>query len=98
MLCMLTHCLQFSFGAARKEHEKFIYNDAAFFLPLAIADNALLGIKSLDDVRDMEILISETKFILRYNDDAINRAILRECTKAGGVMNELMPKSTFLTI
>lgn len=95
---MLTHCLQFSFGAAGKEHEKFIYNDAAFLLTLAIADNALFGIKSLDDVRNMEILTSETKLILRHNDDAINRPILRKCTKAGGVVSELMPKSAFLTI
>jgi len=65
---MLTHC---SFDAAGKEHEKFTYNDAAFLLTLTIADTALFGIKSLDDVRDMEILISETRLIPRYNDDQL---------------------------
>jgi hypothetical protein len=66
MLCMLTHC---SFGGAG--NEKFTYNDAAFLLTLTIADTALFGIKSLDDVQDMEILISETGLIPRYNDDQL---------------------------
>jgi hypothetical protein len=33
-----------SFGAAGREHERSIYNDAAFFLAMAIADDALFGI------------------------------------------------------
>jgi hypothetical protein len=33
-----------------KEHEKFIYNDVAFLLVLAIADGALFRYKTLDDL------------------------------------------------
>ena len=53
--CML-FTLEFSFGAAGREHEKFIYNDEGFLLTLAIADNALFSLQSLDDVRNMDIL------------------------------------------
>ncbi|KAN0070947.1 hypothetical protein V8E54_011112 [Elaphomyces granulatus] len=74
---------QFSFGAAGREHGKSIYNDAGFLLSLAVADNAPFG-KSLDDVRNMDLLPSETELILKYNGDTINRPILQKCTKAYG--------------
>jgi hypothetical protein len=35
-----------SFGAAGKEHAKFVYNDAAILLAVAIADKVLVGIRS----------------------------------------------------
>jgi hypothetical protein len=31
------------FDVVGKEHDKFVYNDAAFLLAIAIADGALLG-------------------------------------------------------
>lgn len=40
-----------SFGVAAKEHEKLFYNDAGFLLAVAIADDALFGYESLEDVR-----------------------------------------------
>jgi hypothetical protein len=46
----------------------------------------------------MDILPGETELILRYNGDAINRPILKKCTKAHGVTGEPMPKSAFLAI
>jgi hypothetical protein len=46
----------------------------------------------------MEIPPGETELILRFNDDAIRRLILRKCTKAKGVTDEPMPKSAFLDI
>jgi hypothetical protein len=46
----------------------------------------------------MEILPGETEVILRFKDDAINRPILRKCTKAKGVTDEPMPKAAFLDI
>ena len=68
--------LNCSFGAAGRENEKFIYNDAAFILHLAIADRALFGSNSLDDVRNLEIPPGNTELILRFNEDAIDRPIL----------------------
>ncbi|KAL2440885.1 hypothetical protein ABEF95_008226 [Exophiala dermatitidis] len=86
------------FGAAGKEHERFIYNDAAYLLAMAIADGALFGFKSLDDLQKQEIPPGENELILRYNESALDGPILRKCTKADGVTDEPMPKSAFLAI
>jgi hypothetical protein len=39
------------FNSAGKEHGKFIHNDAAFLLVMAIPDGALLGYETLDDLQ-----------------------------------------------
>jgi hypothetical protein len=39
------------FNSARKEYTKFIYNDAAFLLAMAIADGALFGYETLSDLQ-----------------------------------------------
>jgi hypothetical protein len=38
------------FGSAGREHKKFISNDAAFLLVMAIGDSALVGFETLDDL------------------------------------------------
>ena len=52
--------------------------NAAFLLNPAIADNALSGLNSLEDVRNMDIPPGETELILRFNDNVINRLMLKE--------------------
>lgn len=61
------------FGAAGKEHDMSVYNDAAFLLAMAIADDVLFGFDSLDDVRRLRI---ENELILRFNNSALDRPIL----------------------
>jgi hypothetical protein len=39
------------FNSAGKEHEEFICNDAAFLLAMVIADGALFGYETLDDLQ-----------------------------------------------
>lgn len=46
----------------------------------------------------MGIQPGETEVILRFNDDAVNRPILKKCTKAKGITDEPMPKAAFLDI
>ena len=46
----------------------------------------------------MEIPPGETELILRFNDDALYRPILKKCTKAKGVTDEPMPEAAFLDI
>jgi hypothetical protein len=87
-----------SFGAVGKDHDKLIYNDAALLLVLAIADGVLFGYQSLDDVRRQEIPVGEDQLVLSYKEAALDRPILRKCTKAEGVTEEPMPKATFLAI
>ncbi|KAJ4507488.1 hypothetical protein HRR83_004066 [Exophiala dermatitidis] len=86
------------FGAAAKDHERLFYNDAGFLLAMAIADNALFGYESLEDVRAQEIPSGEDELVLRFKDSASERPILRKCTKTGGVTDDPMPKSSFTAI
>ena len=55
-----------SFGAAGKEHETLVYNDTAFLLAMAIADGALVGYESLEDIQKQETPPGENELILRY--------------------------------
>jgi hypothetical protein len=55
------------FNSAGKEHGKFIYNDAAFLLAMAIADGALFGYETLDDLQRQEISAGENEIPLRFN-------------------------------
>ena len=87
-----------SFGAAAKEHEKLFYNYAGFLLAMAVADDALFGYESLEDVRAQEIPSGQDELVLRFKDSALERPILRKCTKTGGVTDDPMPKSSFTTI
>jgi hypothetical protein len=86
------------FGTAGKEHDKFIYNDAAFLLSMAIADGALFGYETLDDVQRQEIPAGENELILRFKKSALKKPILRQCTKAHGLTEEPMSRSAFTDI
>jgi Protein of unknown function (DUF3435) len=89
------------FGAAAKEHGKLFYNDAGFFLAMAIADDALFGHTSLEDVQKQEIPANENELVLRFKDSSLKQPVLRRYTKAGGeggITNEPMPKSAFTDI
>ena len=86
------------FNTAGREHEKFIYNDAAFLLVMAIADGALFGFETLDNLQKQEIPVGENELPLRFEESALNQPILRKCTKAKGVMDEPMPRFAFVAI
>jgi hypothetical protein len=87
-----------SFGAAAKEHKRLFYNDAGFLLMMAIADGALFGYDTLDDLRQQVIPAGKDEVILRFKESALDQPILRKCTKAGGVTNDPMPKGAFLAV
>lgn len=65
---------------------------------MAIADEALFGYNSLEDLQKQEIPHGEDQLILRYKKGAEDQRILRKCTKAHGISDEPMPKQAFLTI
>jgi hypothetical protein len=64
------------FGTASKEHTKFIYNDAAFLLSMAVADRTLFGYETLNYVRRQEIPAGENELILRFKKSALKKPIL----------------------
>ena len=71
-----------------------IWNDAAFFLPMAIADKALWGYDSLNDLQRQKIPPGDDVLPLRWDEAALDRPVLRKRTKADGVTEERMPNST----
>jgi hypothetical protein len=87
-----------SFGAAGSEHAKLVYDDAKILLAMAIADDVLVGIRSVEDLQEQEIPAGEDEVPLLYVKGAEEKFILRKCSKAGGVTDDLMPKSAFLNI
>lgn len=98
LLPVADHATRFSFGAAAKENGKRFYNDAGFLLAMAVADHALFGYESLKDARKQEIPEGEDELVLRFKDSALDRPILQQCTKTGGVTDDPMPKSSFTSI
>ncbi|MCJ1474750.1 hypothetical protein MMC13_003410 [Lambiella insularis] len=87
-----------SFRAAAKEHKCLFYNDAGFLLAIAIADGALFGYDTLDDIRRQQIPSGENELLLRFKDSSLSQPMLRKCTKTGGVTHEPIPKSSFTSI
>ena len=65
---------------------------------MAIADNALFGIESLEDLQKLEIPAGEEELSLCFKESALDRQILRKCSKEKGTIEEMMPKSAFLRI
>jgi hypothetical protein len=61
-------------------------------------DNALFGIESLDDLQAREIPPGDEELILSFKESALDRPILRKCTKEKGTMEEMMPRSAFRRI
>jgi hypothetical protein len=75
-----------------------IWNDAGFLIPMAIADNALWGYNSLEDLLRQKIPAGDSELPLRWTDSVLDRPILRKCTKAGGVTDQPMSESAFREI
>ena len=65
---------------------------------MTIADNVLVGIRSVADLQKLEIPAGQDELPLIYAEGAEEKFILRKCSKAGGVTDEPMPKSAFVKI
>jgi hypothetical protein len=72
-----------------------MYNTTGFLLALALADHALFGIESLDDLQQQQILEGDTEKIYRWNDDALDLPIVRAISKDGTVLKTKLSESTF---
>jgi Protein of unknown function (DUF3435) len=75
-----------------------IWNDAGFLIPMAIADNALWGFDSLEDLLKQKIPAGDNELPLRWDASVLDRPILRKCTKADGVTDQPMSQSAFRKI
>jgi hypothetical protein len=65
---------------------------------MVIADNALFGIESLDDLLKLEIPPGDEELELNFKEIALDRPILRICTKGRGTIEDKWSKSVSLWI
>lgn len=64
-------------------------------MSLAVADNAIWGIDSLDDFWQLQIPDREDELLLRWQDSVFTLPILRNATMQQGVTEEPLLKRTF---
>jgi hypothetical protein len=65
---------------------------------MAISDNALFGIESLENLLKMEIPAGQDEINLFFKEEVRDLPILRKCTKEKGTTEEIMPKDAFRRI
>ena len=82
------------FGTALQEHDKFIYDDVSLLLAMVFADKALFGFDSLANLQQQQIPVGQDELYLRWHTSALDKPILRHCTKA----DVPMPRQAFSRI
>ena len=75
-----------------------MHDDTQYLLAMALADGALYGITSVEDLWDMSIPEYDNALPLHWKDEALETPIVRNATKANGVTNIPLPKATFEAI
>lgn len=64
------------FGTAGREHDKFIYDDAAFLLNIAMVDGALFGYETFADLQKQEIPVDQNELVLRFRASVLCKVSL----------------------
>ena len=82
------------FGTAIWDCNEPIYSGALYLLALALADNALYGFSSSEEVFEQRIPEGQDELVLRWNEEAEDRCIAREIT-AEGVSEDPLTKETY---
>lgn len=92
---MLTDNFLCRYGASTSQHGKLLYDDTQYLLALALADKAIFGVNSVEDLWQLQIPSGENELILRWNDSVKGLPILRNATMQQGVSEEPLSKKTF---
>ncbi|KAF5861576.1 hypothetical protein ETB97_012826 [Aspergillus alliaceus] len=71
------------FGTAIWDCDEPIYSGALYLLALALAGNALYGFPSPEEVFEQRIPGGQDELVLRWNEEAEDRCIVRNVTAAG---------------
>ncbi|KAI2844070.1 hypothetical protein CBS12448_9977 [Aspergillus niger] len=82
------------FGTAIWDCDEPIYSGALYLLGMALADNALFGFSSAAEVFEQRIPEGEDELVLRWNDEARDRCIVRG-TSASGVSEDPWTKERY---
>ena len=68
------------FGASTSQHSTQLHDGTQFLLVLAIADHAISGVNTLDDLWQLRIPDGDDELPLRWNDSVMHLPILRNAT------------------
>ncbi|KAE8410125.1 hypothetical protein BDV36DRAFT_278758 [Aspergillus pseudocaelatus] len=82
------------FGTAIWDCNEPIYSGALHLLALALADNALFGFSRPEEIFEQRIPEGEDELVLRWNDEAKDRCIVR-CVTAEKVSEEPLTKERY---
>ena len=82
------------FGTAIWDCNEPIYSGALYLLALALADNALYGFSSSEEVFEQRIPEGQDELVLRWNEEAEDRCIARGIT-AEGVSEDPLTKEAY---
>ena len=83
------------FGASTSQHGTLLHDDTQFLLALAIADHAIWGVNTLDDLWQLQIPSGDDELPLRWNDSVIHLPILRNTIIRYRVTDEPLLKRSF---
>ncbi|PYH76412.1 hypothetical protein BO82DRAFT_321834 [Aspergillus uvarum CBS 121591] len=82
------------FGTALWECDEPIYSGALYLVALALADNALFGFSTPEEFFEQRIPEGQNELVLRWNDEARDRCIIRAAT-AEGVSEDPLTKESY---
>lgn len=82
------------FGTAIWDCDEPIYSGALYLLALALADNALYGFSSPEEVFEQRIPEGQDELVLRWNEEAKDQCIIRGVT-AEGVSEDPLTKEKY---
>ena len=71
------------FGTAIWDCDEPMYSGAIYLLALALVDGALFHFKSAKDVFEQRIPEGENEMVLRWEDEALERCVVRSVTGEG---------------
>ncbi|MCJ1359649.1 MAG: hypothetical protein MMC33_009651, partial [Icmadophila ericetorum] len=83
------------YGASTSQHGKLLYDGTQYLLALALADKAIFGVNSAEDMWQLQIHPGDNELILRWTDSVKSLPVLRNATMQHGVSTEPLSKQTF---
>ena len=86
------------FGLPAREHGKLRYNASLFLVALALAQGALFGYSTPEDLWEQEIPTGDNEMLLRVKDSHLGKPILRTVTMAAGITEKPLTVSSFSPI
>ncbi|KAL8788271.1 MAG: hypothetical protein Q9213_001791 [Squamulea squamosa] len=85
-------------GSSTTEHSKLSRDDTQYLIALAIADGALLHIKSVQDLWQFQIPAGSDELPLLWEDSKKNLPVLRKADMTHGVTDEALSAEKFTAI